>query len=229
MSDSTVLLVPQKNLDQAKSRLTLPRARRRQLAVAMLRAVLTSATAAGFAAVVVVLDEPDDEREVADLDVTAFHPGCQGLNASLAAADEAARTWYGPVRLAVVPADLPLVTPGLLDLSLRAAEPHARAFIADRSSTGTTLLFAGAGVALRPAYGPGSAAAHAAQGAHRIDDADLDLLRRDVDDLTDLAAANIHFRHTERWGEQREALGRQDSTRHRRGAGSRSGDRGGIR
>jgi 2-phospho-L-lactate guanylyltransferase len=199
--DSTVLLVPQKDLAVAKSRLALTPSRRRELAVAMLRRALVAATAARFAVVVVVLDNPDDDEVFSDLDVMAFHSRLRGLNTSLEAAEEAVRARWGPVPLAVMPADLPFVTPELLDRSLRAAAPHDRAFLPDRSARGTTLLFAGADVVLEPAYGPGSAAAHLAQGAHRIDDDHLGLLRHDIDDVNDLAEASIHSRHSERWDE----------------------------
>jgi hypothetical protein len=86
-----VLLVPQKDLDLAKSRLCLSPSRRRALVVAMLRRTVRAAAAARFAAVLVVLDNPADATEVADLDVIPFHPGVAGLNASLSAAEEAAR------------------------------------------------------------------------------------------------------------------------------------------
>jgi 2-phospho-L-lactate guanylyltransferase len=194
-----VLLVPQKDLDQAKSRLNLAPDRRREVAVAMLRRTLRAAAAARFRAVVVVLDNRADATEVADLDVTPFHPGVSGLNASLSAAEEAVRTLWGAVALAVLPADLPLATPALLDRALQCAARHERAFIPDRSSRGTTMLFAGPGAALQPAYGPQSAAAHERQGACRLRQRGLDLLRRDVDDLADLAAASRRFEDLQGW------------------------------
>jgi hypothetical protein len=46
-----------------------------------------------------------DVTEVADLDVIPFHPGVSGLNASLSAAEEAVRTLWGAIPLAVLPAD----------------------------------------------------------------------------------------------------------------------------
>jgi 2-phospho-L-lactate guanylyltransferase len=198
--DAGVLLVPQKDLDLAKSRLCLSPSRRRALAVAMLRRTVRAAAAARFAAVLVVLDNPADATEVVDLDVIPFHPGVAGLNASLSAAGEAVRARWGAVPLAVLPADLPLATPALLDRSLRCAARHERAFIPDRSSRGTTMLFAGPRAALWPAYGPHSADAHERQGACRLVDGGLDLLRQDVDDTADLAVVNLRF-DAQRWEE----------------------------
>jgi 2-phospho-L-lactate guanylyltransferase len=201
MDDRGVLLVPQKDLDQAKSRMLLAPARRRELAVAMLRRTLWAASAAGFAAVLVVLDNSDDAAEVADLDVIPFHPGVAGLNASLSAAEVAVRTRWGAVRLTVMPSDLPLATPVLLDRALRWAASHERAFIPDKSSLGTTMLVAGPGAALRPAYGPHSAEAHERQGACRLLRGDLDLLRQDIDDTSDLAVLDLRFDDVQRWEE----------------------------
>ena len=131
--------------------------------------------------------------EVADLDVIPFHPGVSGLNASLSAAEEAVRTLWGAIPLAMLPADLPLATAALLDRSLRCAARHERAFIPDMSSRGTTMLFAGPGAALRPAYGPHSADAHERQGSCRLRHGGLDLLRQDVDDMADFAVVNRRF------------------------------------
>ncbi len=69
----------------------------------------------------------------------------------------------------------------------RAVGP-GRAFVADAAGTGTTLLAAGPRVALRPAYGPASAAAHAASGAVALS-GDWPSLRRDVDTAADLRVA----------------------------------------
>lgn len=190
-ADHGVLLVPQKDLDRAKSRMFLAPARRRELAVGMLRRTLRAAATARFAAVVVVLDNPADASVVADLDVIPFHSGAAGLNPSLVAAADVARAAWGDVPLTVMPSDLPLATPALLDRSLRWASRYERAFIPDRSSCGTTMLFAGPRADLSPAYGLHSADAHERQGARRILRGDLDLLRQDCDDLADLALMSL--------------------------------------
>jgi 2-phospho-L-lactate/phosphoenolpyruvate guanylyltransferase len=69
-----------------------------------------------------------------------------------------------------------------------AQDPGGRAFVADAAGTGTVLLAALHGRPLQPRFGPGSAAAHAAGGAVRLD-GDWPGLRRDVDTALDLAAA----------------------------------------
>jgi len=191
MADRGVLLVPQKDLDQAKSRMQLSPPRRRDLAVSMLRRTLTAAAGVRFTAVVVVLDNPADAREIHDRDVTPFTPEVAGLNESLVVAEEFARVRWGAVRLAVMPADLPLATAPLLDTALRLAARHERAFLPDISARGTTLLFAGKDAALKPAYGPHSAHAHEGNGARRLRAPGLDHLRHDVDDMADFFTVNL--------------------------------------
>jgi 2-phospho-L-lactate guanylyltransferase len=66
--------------------------------------------------------------------------------------------------------------------------PPVRAFCPDRASTGTTLLLAAPGSELDPCFGTGSAAAHAASGALRLD-GPWPSLRCDVDTEVDLAEA----------------------------------------
>jgi 2-phospho-L-lactate guanylyltransferase len=86
-------------------------------------------------------------------------------------------------------ADLPcLRTPDLETALSQAAAQGRRAFVADAAGTGTTLLAAPAGVELDPRFGPGSAAAHAASGAHAIT-GPLASLRLDVDTTDDLDRA----------------------------------------
>ncbi|SHM30743.1 2-phospho-L-lactate guanylyltransferase [Cryptosporangium aurantiacum] len=96
---------------------------------------------------------------------------------------------------AALGADLPALRTADLDAALRAVERlGVRAFVPDAAGTGTTLLAAPGRTPLDPAYGPGSALAHASAGA-------IDLtavadgsgvgpsIRRDVDTAADLAAA----------------------------------------
>jgi 2-phospho-L-lactate guanylyltransferase len=68
------------------------------------------------------------------------------------------------------------------------ASSHHRGFVPDVPGTGTTLLAAPPGVPLDPRFGPGSAAAHAASGAIRLE-GDWPSLRQDVDTPADLVAA----------------------------------------
>jgi 2-phospho-L-lactate/phosphoenolpyruvate guanylyltransferase len=197
--DRGVLLVPQKDLDQAKGRMLLPPQRRRELAVDMLRQTLAAAAGVQFAAVVVVLDNLADAEEIADLDVIPYWSGRPGLNESLTAAERMVRSKWGDVPLTVMPSDLPLATAELLEQALSVAERYERAFLPDICTGGTTMLFAGPEAPLRPAYGPHSAHAHEKQGARRLINRGLDLLRHDVDDLADLLVAHLRFEERQRW------------------------------
>lgn len=84
-------------------------------------------------------------------------------------------------------ADLPALRP--MDLAAAIAEAAGRrTYCADREGTGTTLLLTTPGGILDPTFGPESASAHAASGAHALR-APLPSLRCDVDTAADLAAA----------------------------------------
>ena len=61
-------------------------------------------------------------------------------------------------------------------------------FVPDAEGTGTVLLTALTPTAMQPSFGSGSAAAHQAAGAFRLD-LDLPRLRRDVDTAADLRTA----------------------------------------
>jgi len=90
----------------------------------------------------------------------------------------------GPV--AVVPADLPSLTPAELTEALTTAAGHPAGVVADRAGTGTTLLTARAPVHLRPRYGEGSFRRHVAAGAVPLPIPAGSGLRRDVDLAADL-------------------------------------------
>jgi 2-phospho-L-lactate guanylyltransferase len=109
-----------------------------------------------------------------------------GLNAAVTHGVRVAGRSARPV--AALAADLPALRPAELAEALAAAgrEP-GRAYVADAAGTGTTLLATGVDSALDPRFGPGSALAHAASGARRLD-GDWPTLRRDVDTPADLAA-----------------------------------------
>jgi 2-phospho-L-lactate guanylyltransferase len=64
-----------------------------------------------------------------------------------------------------------------------------RAFLADAARVGTTLLSAAPGQELRPAFGPGSRARHAASGAVELLADPVESVRQDVDTGEDLRAA----------------------------------------
>jgi 2-phospho-L-lactate guanylyltransferase len=109
-------------------------------------------------------------------------PG-QGLNAAIAAGLR--RAAEDGRHTAALLGDLPALTPGDLLDALSAASSHSQSFVPDRQGTGTVLR---CGRAFTPRFGPGSAAAHEADGAVRLA-LDLPRLRTDVDDRESLLLA----------------------------------------
>jgi|1186.fasta_scaffold105290_1 2-phospho-L-lactate guanylyltransferase len=187
------LVVPIKRLDRAKSRLRGAVAGAHAgLVLALLVDTVTAALEAeGVRRVLVVCE---DDRVPPALRGTGAEcvdeRGLAGLNAALSyGADllrERNRHEPGSV-VGALQADLPALRPKELAEAVALAEGR-RAYCPDRQGSGTTLLLAAAGDALRPAFGPGSAAAHAASGAVAVGTG-LDSLRCDVDTAADLAAA----------------------------------------
>lgn len=196
----TVVVVPVKPLARAKSRLApLPESRRRDLAGAF--ALDTVAVALATPGVLAVLVVSDDE-DVADGLRSAHHDGhpevrCVvvpdgvpgDLNATLVtAAEEAARRWPG-CRTAALCADLPALRVDELARAVAAAAGLDRAsYVRDARGTGTTMYAAPPGL-FSPRFGPGSARAHAADGARDLADeidGGLQGLRQDVDVAEDL-------------------------------------------
>ena len=112
-----------------------------------------------------------------------------GLNAAI----ELGRAWaarhhpHEPV--AVLPADLPALTPAALDEVLVEALQHELAFCSDAHGIGTTVLTAAEPRALSPAYGGYSAEAHRALGAVQLNGVDQ-RARRDIAAIADLAEAH---------------------------------------
>ncbi|MEU6126476.1 2-phospho-L-lactate guanylyltransferase, partial [Streptomyces sp. NPDC047123] len=91
--------------------------------------------------------------------------------------------------LAALNADLPALRPAELARALGGAAPFPRAFMPDAAGIGTTLLCAGPGAELRPAFGARSRARHTASGAVELALDGVDSLRQDVDTGDDLRAA----------------------------------------
>ncbi|MCW2496275.1 2-phospho-L-lactate guanylyltransferase [Jatrophihabitans sp.] len=180
------VLVPLKALPSAKSRLaaTLDPVAHVELVEAIRADTLAAAAGApAVARVVVVTDVPGDFD--AALTVVQTEPG---LNAGLAeAAREIASRWPADGIAALV-GDLPALRPAELDAALRAAAAHPRAFVADASGTGTTLLAVTPGTALEPRFGLGSAARHAAAATAL---AAGESLRADVDTVAELETARL--------------------------------------
>lgn len=181
-------VVPQKALATAKGRLELDPRDRRVLAEAMLHDTLDAVAAtASVSHVLVLLDQPGDLGAHPAWEVVSA-PGL-GLNGSIARGVREVRRRFARHGVVVVPGDLPALDPHELETCLERAACHPRGYLPDLAGTGTTILTATGGAPVRPAYGVGSARAHAAGGARLIDPSGVDSVRTDVDDLGSLAAA----------------------------------------
>lgn len=187
------VLVPVKPPARGKSRLVgVDDRARAELASAFALDTVTACLAAeGVAEVLVATDDAVFASAMGRLGATCIPDGAGAdLNAALRqAAADARRRWphLTPVALC---ADLPALRSDDLDAALEAAArlpADGAAFVADADGVGTTLYLASYDV-FEPRYGDGSAAAHAGAGVRALEGG-LVSLRRDVDDLVDLAAA----------------------------------------
>jgi 2-phospho-L-lactate guanylyltransferase len=195
LPDSTVVVgpwgvvVPVKRLSLAKSRLvSYGDERRRALALAFAADVVL---AAGLVAeVLVVTDDPEAADLLAALGarVVPDDPDA-GLNPALQHGADLLRQDTPDLGVATLSADLPALRSADLAAALAQVNTGQRGFVADLTGTGTTLLAAGPGMALLPAFGSRSRAAHLASGALEL--AAAPGLRRDVDTPLDLEAAAL--------------------------------------
>jgi len=185
-----VALVPVKPPALGKSRLVgLADDQRRALAAAFaLDTVAACAASTAIAEVLVATDDASFSVELGRLGAVTIPDGVAlDLNGTLRqSAAEARRRWPHLVPVALT-ADLPAVRATDLDEALGDVAPGEAAYVADADGLGTT-LYTAAYDAFDPRFGPGSALAHDATGARPILAA-LPRLRRDVDDLDDLAEA----------------------------------------
>lgn len=202
------VVLPVKRLAVAKSRLrgALDGVPHEELALALARDTVAAALACPLVAeVVVVTSDPAataalgalGARTVADPELTAPElgaPEVSGLNAAVA---HGAATVDAGRPVAALTADLPALRPAELTTALDTGGAAARWFVPDAAGTGTVLLAAAVGTALRPGFGTGSAVRHQQSGAVRRGGA-WPTLRRDVDTAADLAdAARLGLgRHT---------------------------------
>jgi 2-phospho-L-lactate guanylyltransferase len=193
-----VAVVPVKSLSRAKSRLrgALPGVSHERLVLGLLEDTLAAVLACPEVdELIVVTNEPRAAQLAAGLGArVAPDAPDAGLNPAFAHGAALA----GAVPVAALTGDLPALRPAELTAGLAAAgvvataEPvgagGGRGFVPDATGTGTTLLTAPSGTALRPHFGPGSAAAHVASGATPLV-GPWPSLRRDVDTADDLTAA----------------------------------------
>ena len=187
-------VVALKPVAYAKSRLgTLPDPLRRRLAWTMAVDTLV-ALGEAVATVLVVSDQPALASRLARAGArvrVVSDAGVVGLNGALERGWRLLReAGYDDVLACV--GDLPALRPGSVETVLAAAPAGGRAFLADASGIGTTMLVA-RGVPLDPHFSGRSAAAHAASGATALTDERLGTAvpdaRRDVDTEVDLGPA----------------------------------------
>jgi 2-phospho-L-lactate guanylyltransferase len=186
------VVVPVKRLAHAKTRLAVyGGALRQELALAFAADVVEAAL--GCEVVERVLVVSDDDRAARLLrglgaTVVADAPDA-GLNPALRHGAGLLRADHPERGVATVSADLPSLRPADLAAVLREVPAGGRAFVADADGRGTTLLAAGPGADLAPAYGGGSRARHLASGAVEVPGPPA--LRRDVDTPEDLRRALV--------------------------------------
>jgi 2-phospho-L-lactate/phosphoenolpyruvate guanylyltransferase len=185
--DGLCCIVVPVRLQAAKSRLSLtPAPLRAALMAAMAQDVIETASACpAVGKVIVVGDELAREALVPRLGPTIHFvndPG-DGLNVAITTAASGTRGF-----VAALLADLPCVTPEVLERALSAAGAH-RAIMSDAEGIGTTLLMAPDSESLSPQFGPRSRAAHVGSGAVDLRDTspgEFARLRRDVDSEVDV-------------------------------------------
>ncbi len=178
------VVIPMSPADRAKSRLAALGALRQQLAQAF--ALDVAAAAAGATSVGLVLLVGDGSVTVADAELVDV--GDADINTAIAAGESEARR-RGHDRVAVLVADLPAARADAIEDLLRQARTQPRAYVADHTRAGTTVLTT-TGPALNPAFGPDSAARHRSSGAIAIEVSMR--LRIDIDDPSDLSLAQVY-------------------------------------
>lgn len=184
MAGSWGVVVPVKRLERAKTRLSsYGDSHRQELALAFAADVVTAARE--VARVLVVTDDARAAELLRSLgaEVTPDDPDA-GLNPALAHGAEHLRRSQPGLGVATLSADLPALRPEHLRDALAQVAAGGRGFVSDVAGTGTTLLAAGAGAELVPAFGAGSRVAHLGSGAVEI--AAAEGLRQDVDTPEDL-------------------------------------------
>ena len=182
------IIVPLKASARGKSRIDLPAAERRELAMAMAHDTVVAASSSGR--VLAVVEDEGDGAALDDIPGVDVHvTSVVGLNeaildglAVLLAADPA-----GPV--AVLPGDLPALTAPELAAALELCAAHRFAVVPDHEDVGTTLLAATDPLMLSPLYGPDSLRRHLRAGAVLVEIAPDSGLRLDVDTAADAVGA----------------------------------------
>ncbi len=179
-----VAVLPVKALATAKSRLATGSDERRR-ALARAFAIDTLSALRGseqMAAIAVVCDDDRLAVTLAAAKVALLaEPGPGGLNGAAKAGITWAAAHHRDAGVIVVPADLPALRTSDVSEVLRRATAHPRTVLGDCEGLGTTMLTGLPGSLPRPRFGPGSFAAHLADGAVGLDATGLDRAARDVD------------------------------------------------
>ena len=113
----------------------------------------------------------------------------QGINAAILRGAARACQIEPDAPVAAITADLPALRAVELSQVLAAARAYPRAFLADHTGCGTTLLAARYGHLLRPAFEGSSRRNHALSGAQEIAHPEVRTVRLDVDTQGDLQNA----------------------------------------
>jgi 2-phospho-L-lactate guanylyltransferase len=184
------VVIPVKRLAYAKTRLRpgLPGVSHLELVTAITADTVAAAIASrAVARVIVVTDDDAIRPSLVDLGAVCVPdlPDA-GLNPALEYGASVATELAPSDGVAALGGDRPALRPAELASALAAVTD--RSVLADTPGDGTALLAARPGVALLPAFGRGSYAAHLASGASPLTGA-WPSLRRDTDTLTDLADA----------------------------------------
>lgn len=182
------LVIPVKEAERAKSRMSDAAVPRAELARALARDTLEAACLAlPPAHVVVVTADTGAAAAATALGAgVAADPGA-GLNAAVRAGVSRCTAADPGRHVAVLLGDLPALRPHDLVRALALCARYRRAVVPDADGTGTVLLTGGPGAPPEPRFGPGSARRHALRSTPLTPD--LPRLRRDVDDVTSLVAA----------------------------------------
>lgn len=191
------VVVPMKDTRRAKSRMPGSPAERRELAIAMARDTLTAILATDSVLEVVVVCERERDRESFQArGVRVIVRSGLDLNESIRAGVDHVRAEDPGRDVAALPADLPYLHAGELKAALTQAVQQARAVVADRTGTGTTLLTARGGHDLDPRYGWGSLGRHRDTGAVPLPVPMWSGVRRDADEEGDLVPGPALGRRT---------------------------------
>jgi 2-phospho-L-lactate guanylyltransferase len=190
----TAAVLPIKSFPNAKQRLrgaVLPDDRR-ALATAMVTDVLEALGSARLDVVVVVTAEPVAAALAREMGADVVHDAAEAGQSAAADAGIAAAVAHGAERVLLVPGDCPALMPSEVDRLLDAHAGGRRVVIVpDRHRTGTNALLLSPPEIIRPAFGPGSFARHAAlarAAGAAVEVAELPSLGHDVDTPADLAA-----------------------------------------